>query len=111
LFWEFVATSRNCQLGMALLFNSAPVIQSRDPDVLAGAILPPRHPALGKATNNAADFLLASHPAIFGSIARAIKVGSSDAYFYYWASWAFIISSILALMALKLNEAGACMGG
>jgi hypothetical protein len=29
----------------------------------------------------------------------------------YWPSWALIISSILALTALKLNEAGACMGG
>ena len=44
------------------------------------AIRPPRHPAFGKAVDDAADFLLASHPAIFGGIARPIKTGSSDAY-------------------------------
>ena len=46
------------------------------------AIRPPRHPAFGKAVDDAADFLLASHPAIFGGIARPIKTGSSDAYVY-----------------------------
>ena len=68
------------QLRLALLFNAAPVVQRADRDVVFLAILPPRHPALGKAIDDAADFLLASHPAIFGSIARPIKTGSSDAY-------------------------------
>src|SRR6185369_13915604 len=44
------------------------------------AILPTPHPAFGKVINDAADFLLASHPAIFGSIANPIKTGSLDAY-------------------------------
>jgi hypothetical protein len=82
-FWEICGYLQKLSASDGSSFNSAPVIQSRDPDVLPGAILPPRHPALSKTTNHAADFLLASHPAIFGSIARAIKMGSSDAYFYY----------------------------
>lgn len=57
-----------------------PVIQRADSDVVFLAIRPPRHPAFGKAVDDAADFLLASHPAIFGGIARPIKTGSSDAY-------------------------------
>ena len=38
------------------------------------------HPAFGKSIDDAADFLLSSHLAILGSITRAIKMGSSDAY-------------------------------
>jgi hypothetical protein len=45
-----------------------------------GAILAPRHPAFGKTSDDVPHFLLASHSAIFGTIARAIKMGSSDAY-------------------------------
>jgi hypothetical protein len=68
------------QLRTALSFNSPPVIQSRDPDVVLGAILAPPHPAFGKTRDDVPHFLLASHSAIFGCIALAIKMGSSDAY-------------------------------
>ena len=65
---------------LALLLSPPPVIQRGDRDVVPRAILPPRHPAFGEPVDDAADFLLASHPVIFGSIARPIKTGSSDAY-------------------------------
>jgi hypothetical protein len=44
------------------------------------AIRLPCHPAVGKTSDDVPDFLLVSHSAIFGSIARAIKMDSSDAY-------------------------------
>ena len=53
---------------------------------MLGAILAPRHPAFGKSLDDAADLFLASHPAIFGGIARPIKMGSSDAYTATWNS-------------------------
>jgi hypothetical protein len=44
------------------------------------AILPPRHPRLSVAFDDAADFRLAWHAAILSSFARPINMGSSDAY-------------------------------
>jgi hypothetical protein len=67
------------QLRFAVL-PASPVIESRNHNLVFGAILPPRHSAFDKALDEAPDFLLASDPAIFSSIARAINTGSSDAY-------------------------------
>src|SRR5579863_6731672 len=64
----------------AVLIPAGAHARDYDRDLVFGAILPPRQPAFGKAVDDAADFLLASHPAIFASIARPIKLGSSDAY-------------------------------
>jgi hypothetical protein len=54
------------------------VVQRAHPDVVLLA-LPPRHPAFRKTVDHTPDLLFASHPPIFGSVARAIKTGSSDA--------------------------------
>ena len=50
---------------------------------------------------------------ITGSVALETGITELPGLFicFYWASCDLIISSILALTALKLNEAGACMGG
>jgi len=65
--------------GYALL-HAPPVIERSDRDVVLLAILPPRHPRLGVAFDDAADFLLACHAAIFDTFNRSINTGSSDAY-------------------------------
>jgi hypothetical protein len=45
--------------------RATPVIQRRDPDVVFGAILAPRHPALCKSFRDLQNLFLALHLAIF----------------------------------------------
>src|SRR5580704_7833961 len=68
------------QRKLLLSTHAPPVIQCRHRHTVLGAILAPRHPALGESFGDVPNLFFASHSAIFNGVARAVKMGCSDAY-------------------------------